>query len=171
MRIRQERDEDEREVYRLIAEAFASAEHTDGKEQDLAAALRKGSAYIPELSLVAETGGEIVGHILFTKAHVGRDEVLVLAPLSVKPSCQKRGIGTALIAEGHKIAKKLGYSYSLVLGSETYYPRMGYVPAEQFGITVPQGIPAQNFMALKLREDAGAVSGAVAYAEEFGMER
>lgn len=169
MQIRQETSKDYNEVYNLIKEAFATAEHRDGNEQDLVVALRKGEAFVPELSLVAEKDGRIVGHILFTKAKVGEDTVLVLAPLSILPEFQKQGIGSALIKEGHKIAKELGYSYSLVLGSETYYPRYGYLPAVQFGIQVPDGIPSANFMAIKLLETAKTISGAVTYAKEFGI--
>ena len=169
MLIRQERKEDYKEVYELIREAFASAEHADGNEQDLTEALRKGNAFIPELSLVAEIDGKLAGHILFTKANIGEKEVLVLAPLSVRPQYQRQGVGTALMEKGHKIAKDLGYGYVLVLGSEKYYPRAGYVPAEVFGISVPEGIPSANFMALKLREDAGPVKGSVIYPKEFGM--
>lgn len=169
MLIRQETSEDYKEVYELITEAFADAEHADGNEQDLVVALRKGNAFIPELSLVAEEDKKLAGHILFTKAKVGNDDVLVLAPLSVRPEYQKQGVGTALIFEGHKIAKALGYQYSLVLGSEIYYPRFGYMPARQIGIEVPSGIPAQNFMAVKLQENAKTISGMVSYAEEFGI--
>lgn len=169
MLIRQEEMNDYNEVYNLITEAFATAEHTDGNEQDLVVALRKGDAFIPELSLVAEVDNELVGHIMFTKANVGNDIVLVLAPLSIKPQYQKQGIGTALINEGHKIAKALGFQYSLVLGSETYYPRVGYIPANQIGIEVPQGIPAENFMAIQLQEEAKEMSGSVTYAKEFGI--
>ncbi|MDE7286905.1 MAG: N-acetyltransferase [Lachnospiraceae bacterium] len=169
MLIRQEKAKNQEEIHNLITEAFATADHADGNEQDLVAALRKGNAFIPELSLVAEIDGEIAGHILFTKAKVGEDEVIVLAPLSVKPKYQRQGVGTALIIEGHKIAKRLGYQYALVLGSELYYPRVGYMPAEQFGIIVPEGFPAENFMAIKLQESADAISGAVTYAKEFGI--
>lgn len=174
MLIRQETFNDYKEVYEIITEAFATAafataEHADGNEQDLVAALRKGNAFIPELSLVAEADNKLAGHILFTKAKVNNDIVLVLAPLSIKPQYQKQGIGTTLITEGHKIAKELGYQYSLVLGSATYYPRVGYIPAEQIGIEVPAGIPTENFMAIKLQDDAKTISGAVAYAKEFGI--
>lgn len=169
MVIRQERPEDYEKVYQLIKEAFLSAEHADGNEQDLACALRKGKAFIPELSLTAEVDGSLAGHILFTKAAVGGDEVLVLAPLAVKPEFQRQGVGSALIREGHRIAEKLGYSYSLVLGSENYYPKLGYKQAVEFGIEVPEGIPSENFMAIRLKEDAKPVKGSVVYAEEFGM--
>lgn len=169
MLIRQETPQDYQEVYDLVSEAFATAEHADGNEQDLVAALRKGPAFIPELSLVAEKDGKLAGHILFTKARVGTQEVLVLAPLSVRPQYQRQGVGGALITEGHRIARQRGYSYSLVLGSETYYPRFGYIPAEQLGVAVPPGIPPANFMAIRLQENAGMLHGAVEYAEEFGM--
>lgn len=169
MIIRQETVKDYKEVYDIITKAFATAEHADGNEQDLVVALRKGEAFIPELSLVAEKDGEIIGHIMFTKMKVGNDEVLALAPLSVKPGFQRQGVGRALIAEGHRIAKEMGYSYSVVLGSEIYYPKSGYMPAVNFGIQVPTDIPSENYMAIKLREDAKAISGPVTYAKEFGL--
>ena len=103
MKIRQEERKDYGEVYKLIREAFKTAEHADGNEQDLAEALRESRAFVPELSLVAEEHGEIIGHILFTEAKVGEDTVLALAPLSVKPGYQRQGVGAALIRQGHKL--------------------------------------------------------------------
>ena len=169
MLIRQEKVEDYNEVYQLIADSFAQAEHADGNEQDLVLALRKGNSFIPELSLVAQIENELAGYILFTKAKVGNNDVLILAPLCVKPKYQNQGIGTALILEGHKVAKKLGYNYLLVLGSETYYPKFGYLPATQFNIEIPNGFPTENFMAVKLNENAKLISGAVTLAKEFAM--
>lgn len=169
MLIRQEREQDYPEIHRLVADAFAAAEHADGNEQELVAALRRGGAYVPELALVAEKDGALAGHIMFTRAAVGTEPVLVLAPLSVRPEFQRQGVGTALVKEGHRIARSLGHSYILVLGSERYYPRMGYRPAEQFGVAVPEGIPSANFMALRLREGAAPLGGTVAYAPEFGL--
>ena len=169
LRIRQETEPDYDEVYRLIERAFQTAEHADGNEQDLVAALRKGPAWVPELSLVAEIDGRLAGHIAFSKAAVGGDTVLALAPLSVAPEFQGRGVGSALMKEAHRIAGELGYGYSLVLGSETYYPRAGYLPAARLGVEAPEGFPSENFMALKLREDAKPIGGAVTYAKEFGI--
>lgn len=169
MRIRQESSQDFAQVYTVVKAAFATAEHSDGTEQNLVTALRKSDAFIPELSLVADIDGAVVGHILFTRALVGADSVVVLAPLAVSPAWQNRGIGGALIHEGHTIARRLGYPYALVLGSERYYPRFGYLPAERMGIRVPDGMPAVNFMAVALREDAPPVRGPVTYPREFGL--
>lgn len=71
MKIRQETPRDYERVYQVVKEAFASAAQSDGNEQELVTALRSSSSFIPELSLVAEEEGEVIGHILFTKASVG----------------------------------------------------------------------------------------------------
>ena len=169
MIIRKETNSDYPAVYALIKEAFQSAEHSDGTEQDLVVSLRSSRAFIPELSLVAEINGRIVGHILFTKAAVGSRPVLALAPLSVKPEFQRQGIGSALIRKGHAIAASLGYSHVIVLGSDQYYPRFGYVPAASLGVVIPDGIPPRYVMAAALGGTTIPLSGPITYAEEFGI--
>lgn len=170
MLIRKEEPKDYEIVYSLVKEAFDSAEHSDGNEQDLVKALRKGEAYIPDLSLVAEIDGKIVGHIMFTRAKIGGNMVLVLAPLSVLPEYQRKGIGISLMKEGHKIADELGYGYSIVLGSQRYYPKAGYLPASKFGIEPPFDVPDENFMAYRIKEDVSHIHGIVKYAKEFGID-
>lgn len=169
MLIRKEEKKDYETIYSLVKQAFDSAEQADGNEQDLVNELRKGEAFIPELSLVAKKDGKLVGHIMFTKAMVGTQVILALAPLSVLPEYQRQGIGTALIKEGHHIAKELGYEYCVVLGSETYYPRVGYLPADILGIKAPFEVPRENFMAYKLVPDAADIQGTMKYATEFGI--
>lgn len=170
MTIRTERQADYDAIYQVVETAFKTAEQSDGNEQDLVNALRQSSAYIPELSLVSEIDGKIVGHIMFTKLQIGEHTALALAPLSVLPQYQNQGIGTSLIMAGHKIARELGYSYSVVLGSETFYPQAGYLPAETFGIKPCFEFPRENFMAYQLCENAPIISGVVKYAEEFGID-
>ena len=171
MIIRQTRPSDYKRIYEVVKRAFAGAEYSDGNEQELVSALRESKAYIPELSLAAEVEGSVVGHILFTEAEVGEQKVLALAPLSVLPEYQKRGIGTALVKEGHRAAKELGYPYSVVLGSKNYYSRFGYMPAGNFGIKAPFDGADENFMALKLDASASALQGTLIYAQEFGMDQ
>ena len=142
LEIRQENKKDYAEVYNVIKKAFMSAEHCDGNEQDLVVNLRESNNFIPELSL---------------------------APLAVLPEYQKQGIGKKLINEGHRIAKKLGYHYSIVLGSEEYYPKSDYVPASHYGIKAPFEVSDENFMAIKLNDTNLKIFGTVKYAEEFGI--
>ena len=167
--IRQESQKDYEEVYRVVKTAFKMAEHSDGNEQDLVVALRNSDSFIPELSLIAVKEDKIIGYILFTKIKIGNYEELALAPLAVLPEYQKQGIGSMLIEQGHKIAKKLGYHYSIVLGSENYYPKFGYIPAIQCGIQAPFEVPNENFMAVKLNNTDTEIKGIVQYAKEFGI--
>lgn len=169
MKIRQETQQDYPLVYQLVKEAFATAEHSDGTEQDLVVALRNSEAFVPQLSLVAEEADKLVGYILFSKIKIDAHDALALAPLAVLPTRQGRGVGTALMQEGHRLARILGYTCSVVLGSERYYPRVGYLPAKQLGILAPFDVPSENFMALHLREEGVAIRGTVAYPKAFGV--
>ena len=167
--IRKETINDYDEVYDVIKSAFATARHSDGNEHDLVVSLRKSANFIPELSLVATINNKIVGYILFTKIKIGTHEELALAPLGVLPQYQKQGIGSMLINYGHKIAKSLGYHYSVVLGDENYYSKFGYIPAIKYEIKAPFDVPNENFMAIKLNDCDNKIEGVVEYAKEFGI--
>ena len=170
MEIRQERADDYNTVFHVVAKAFSHAEHSDGNEQELVKALRDTPSFIPELSLVALEDGKIVGHILFSKIAIGEYTELALAPLSVLPAYQRRGIGLALIRAGHRIAKQLGYDYSVVLGSPTYYPRAGYLPASLYGINAPFEVRDEYFMAFKLQDSAPQLKDVVKYDPAFEID-
>lgn len=172
--IRQERKDDYDKVYELVRAAFACADHTNHDEQDLVVRLRNCAAFVPELSLVAETEGEIVGHILFTRAVIRQGtreyETLVLAPLAVAPDYQRKGIGGRLIKAGHRVARKLGFKSTLLVGHPAYYPRFGYWPAATFGIVTDLELPADVFMVCELTEGGlNGVQGRVEFAPEFNL--
>lgn len=92
--------------------------------------LRHRARFDPELSLVAEVDGKVVGHVLFSPHRIrllGQDvQAVNLAPLAVDVPYQKTGIGKALIAEGHRVALSKDYPLSFLLGHPPYYPRFGY---------------------------------------------
>ena len=77
--IRQEKKRDYTTVHNLIKAAFANMQESDHKEHLLVERLRRSDAFIPELSLVAETqNGTIVGYILLTKVEIASAEKKVL---------------------------------------------------------------------------------------------
>lgn len=161
MHIRQENHQDFKAVDTVIQQAFKSAEHSDGNEQNLVSRLRKTSAFIPELSLVAEENNHIIGYILFTKVQIGQTTQLALAPLAILPNHQRHGIGHALMQTGHAIARRLGYHFSLVLGNPAYYQKEGYQPAGRFKIGCPfEGLEGY-FMACPLVTPAPSFNGEI----------
>ena len=170
--IRQETEKDYKLSETVVEKAFKNAEHTDHKEHLLVAKLRKGGAFIPELSLVAELDGEIVGHIMLTKLLIENEgskyDSLALAPVSVVPEHQNKGIGSELISKSLKIAKEIGFKSVIVLGHNKYYPRFGFKPASTWGIKAPFDVPDEFFMALELGDgDLEDISGTVVYSKEF----
>lgn len=174
LRIRQEKKDDRPIVFELIRKAFEEEKMSDHNEHFLVNELKTSSAFIPELSLVAEREKRLVGYILLTKILI-RNEYreypsLALAPVAVLPEFQNKGIGTQLIKAAHKIAMGMGYGSVILLGHAEYYPRFGYRPAADFHIHFPSEIPEENFMAIELKRGAlKNVSGTVVYPPEFGI--
>ena len=172
--IRKEAPRDFNAVYELVREAFANTEHGDHDEQDLVDRLRGAAAFIPELSLVAEWRGQVAGHILFTRAFIRQDarewETLVLGPLAVMPALQRQGIGGSLIRAGHVAAERQGFRSVLLVGHPAYYPRFGYKPAENFGLTTALALPPGVFQACELVTGGlDGVQGQLAFAPEFQL--
>ncbi|WP_421851862.1 GNAT family N-acetyltransferase [Oricola sp.] len=84
----------------------------------------------PVLSLVATSGGEVVGHVVFTRCAVPEcgGRAALLGPLAVAPARQKAGIGSALIRAGHEKLAAEDVTQVLVLGDPAYYSRHGFAP-------------------------------------------
>jgi putative acetyltransferase len=124
--IRPERVADYAGIASLHARAFGNRTG----EPLVVALYRQSRVFDPELSLVAEIDGQIVGHVLFSPHQMRLLDSSVsavnLAPIAVEPAYQGQGIGGQLIVEGHAIAASKGYSVSFLLGHTTYYPRFGY---------------------------------------------
>lgn len=174
IKIRAEIQKDYNDVFDVIEQAFKTEKFSDKQEQFLVQRLRNSTAFIPELSLVAEINGQIVGHILLTKlkikSKINEFTSLALAPVSVLPQFQGKGIGSKLILESHDRARKLGYKSIVLLGHEKYYPRFGYKETYKYGIELPFEVPKENCMVIELVENGLAgVSGIVEYPKEFSL--
>jgi putative acetyltransferase len=149
--IRQESAPDSAEVLEVIRLAFGS-----NVESQLVEKFRQNPNYVPELSLVAEYEGHVIGHILFFPIEVKVDgevlQTLVLAPLSVHPSYQRRGVGGELTKAGLVAVKKRGYPSVLVVGHPNYYPRFSFRRASEWGLKIKEADPPEAFMAIEFVE-------------------
>ena len=121
------------------------------------------------ISLVAEEGGRIVGHVAFSPMTVdGKEGGLGLAPVAVASEYQGRGIGGRLIEEGIKRARESGTPFVVVLGHPEYYPRFGFQKASTFDLKNEYGAD-DAFMVLELRPGGLPKGGLVKYCDEFAM--
>jgi predicted N-acetyltransferase YhbS len=170
IRVRSERDDDLVAIADVVRRAYADVEWSDHREHLMIDQLRQSEAFLPLLSLVADADGEAVGHLLLTRAWIGTGTeataTLALAPLSVVPELQNRGIGSMLVHEAHRRALGLGFQSVICVGNPTYYPRFGYQPLAAYPITLPFEAPTQNQMVLPLVPGAlNSVKGVVRYDE------
>lgn len=118
------------------------------------------------LSLVAEVGGVLSGHIEFFRILVDGAPVAVgLGPMSARPGLQKTGIGSRLVQEGLGQLQQAGETLVFVLGHDTYYPRFGFSEAAAGPFTAPWSGP--HFMALQIAEIAPS-GGKLTYPPAFG---
>lgn len=160
--IRPENESDYQAVENLTREAFWDLYQPGCVEHLFAHKLRKVQAFLAELDYVAERDHQIVGNIMYSKAKISDEngnehEVITFGPLSVLPSHQKEGVGSALIHHTKKLAAEMGYKAIVIFGNPAYYHRFGFVNAAKFGITTGDGENFEAFMALELYE--GALEG------------
>lgn len=166
MKIRPEQPLDYQGIAETILQAFSQ-----DNEVRLVQEIRKSDRYIPNLSLVAEVDGVIVGHILFSYIDLVNNDVtykvLGLAPLAVRSHFQNQGIGSALVREGLTKADAMGESMAIVLGHPQFYSRFGFKPSVQYGIESPFPVPEDFFTIETLNTYQNTQRGKVVYPPAF----
>jgi putative acetyltransferase len=130
--------------------------------------LRGSPAWLPALSLVAATpGGDVTGHVLCTRAHVGEAPVLALGPLTVRPDQQRDGVGSALAHAVLGAAEALGEPLVALLGDPGYYHRFGFRLSSDYQITPPKPEWHAHFQVRALTAYAPSLRGAFTYPDPF----
>jgi putative acetyltransferase len=134
--------------------------------------LRSSEGYVPELSLVAEDDGGVIGFIMFSYVSLQRENgdrpVLCLSPLAVQPEQQRRGIGAALVREGVARAEQREEPLVIVEGIPAYYPQFGFERARSYGLEPPSDtIPDAAFMVLRLAQYDRSLRGKIVYSPPF----
>lgn len=163
--VRPERPEDHAAVHRVNRLAFGRE-----SEADLVDALR--AVADPWISLVAELGAEVVGHVAFSPVRIVGEKresrAMGLAPLAVLPEHQRCGIGGRLITAGLEACRAVGEEVVFVLGHAGYYPRFGFRPAAESGLHYRETTLEPSFMVVELAPGAlRGRSGRVRYHETF----
>ena len=172
--IRRERPADIDAIRAVTAAAFTGVEHSappvepggEPGEATLVGWLRADAGWVPELSMVAVDGDEVIGHVVCTRGRLDGTPALGLGPLSVSPDRQRTGVGSALVHAVLGAADALGEPLVVLLGDPAYYSRFGFGPARAVGVIAPDEQWGDYFQVRTLSAYYGQ-SGRYAYAEPF----
>lgn len=162
LRIRSEQPADIAPIAALTAAAFLDAPHSSHTEHFIVDALRRAGQL--SLSLVAESGDAIVGHVAVSPVSIsdGSGGWYGLGPLSVAPERQGRGIGSRLVEQALTALRRRGAAGCVVLGEPKYYGRFGFRAKPALRLL---GVPPQYFQAIAFREPMP--TGNVSYQKAF----
>lgn len=159
IKLRHEQPLDYKETENVTREAFWNHYSPGCNEHYLVHIMRECQAFVPELDVVAEYDGKIVGNIMYMKSVIRGDdgneyEVLSMGPISVLPEFQHQGVGSKMIEYTKSLARDMGFRAISLLGDPDYYVRQGFVPAEALGIRTADNMYAAAFQVCELYEDA-----------------
>ena len=168
MIIRPETPADHDDIRKVVDDAFG-----DTITGDLVEAIRASDRFVPELSLVAVSGGQTLGHVMSSYVDVFPvgARVLQVGPLGVLPAQQRQGIGSALMHETVRIAEERDEPLLLIEGNPDYYGRFGFTRADEHGIEPPpEALAAKYFMIRQLMRYDPSIHGRAVYPPEtFGI--
>jgi putative acetyltransferase len=168
LEIRVETRADRPAVAAVVAAAFGSP-----TEAGLVEAIRASPEFLPELSLVADVGRQVAGHVMISHATIRDGEVshriAMLSPLAVAPQFQRRGVGSALVREVTRRADDSGEPLVVLEGNPVFYGRLGFEYSVPYGIhlTLPSWAPAEASQVLRLRNYTPSIRGLVIYPAAF----
>lgn len=160
--IRQETPSDYRCVENLTRRAFWNVYRPGCLEHYLIHCLRQEKNFVPELSLVMESGGKIIGHIAFVRTFMKTNDgkklpIMTFGPLSIEPSFQRQGYGSALLKFAMQKARNLGCGALMTEGKFGFYSTCGFVLGKDIGIFYEPDMSADYFIVAELEK--GFLSG------------
>ena len=144
----------EKSAERPVSEQIIRLAYGRESEVVLTASLRETAEFNPELSIVADQGGKIIGYALYSAATVvtaaGPQRALALATIAVLPECQKQGIGERLVRHGLERCRTRGVELVFAIGQPQYFSRFGFRPADPLGMQCELPLRPGDFQAIDL---------------------
>lgn len=156
--IRSEEKGEYRKVENMVRESFWNVYRPGCMEHYALHQLRKDAAFVPELDLVMEQNGELIGQNMFMRAWIAADDgreipIMTMGPICIAPQWKRKGYGKILLDYSLEKAKELGYRALCFEGNIDFYGKSGFREAREFGIRyhgLPEGEDASFFLCKEL---------------------
>lgn len=155
---RSEQKEDYAEVENLVRESFWNVYMPGCMEHYVLKCFRTNPDFIPELDIVMEKDGEIIGQNIFVKAEIKADNgksipIMTMGPICIKPELKRKGYGKMLLDYSLEKAKEYGCPALCFEGNIDFYGKSGFDYASKFGIRyhgLPEGADSSFFLCKEL---------------------
>ena len=166
LNIRNEKESDYKIVEEITRKAFYNMYVPGCYEHYLVHIMRGHEDFIPELDLVIELDGRVIGNIMYTKAKLTDEngtekEILTFGPVSILPEYQRNGYGKMLIEHSLKRAEELGYDVVVIFGSPANYVSCGFQCCKKYNVCVEKDRYPAAMLVKELKP--GALDGRVWY--------
>lgn len=153
--IRSETPADYRIVENLTREAFWNVYRPGCLEHYVLHTFRTDPAFVPELDLVMERSGEIIGHVMYVRSAIQTDDgrevpIMTFGPISIAPAWQRQGFGKKLLDYSMGKAREMGAGALAITGNIDFYGKSGFVVSKTLGIRYVDDPDADYFLIAEL---------------------
>ena len=158
--IRRETEADRFAVENLIRESFWNVYRPGCYEHFVIHRLRNDPAFVPELDLVMEKDGCLIGQNMFMRARIRADDgreipIMTMGPICITPALKRQGYGKRLLDESLERAAALGCGALCFEGNIGFYGKSGFTFARNFGLRyrdLPEGADDSFFLCRELKK-------------------
>lgn len=153
--IRRERAEERTAVENLVRESFWNVYRPGCLEHYVLHQLRQDSASVPELDLVMELDGQLIGQVLYMRSAVILEDgtkvpVMTFGPIGIAPEYKRQGYGLILLEYSMELARAMGAGALCTEGNIDFYGKAGFVLGKSVGITYADDPEADYFIVKEL---------------------
>ena len=153
--IRRETKQDYRAVENLVRDSFWNVYRPGCTEHYVLHCLRDDPAFVPELDLVMELNGELIGQVVYVRSHILLSDgkalpILTFGPIGIAPKYKRQGYGKRLLDASLAMARDLGAGATAITGNIDFYGKSGFVPAKEKGVRYADDPEAEYFLIKEL---------------------
>ena len=158
IKIRNEAESDYARVEEITRKSFWNLYIPGCAEHYLVHIMRSHQDFLPELDLVIEVDGQVIGNIMYTKTKLIDErgevkDILTFGPVCILPEYQRMGYGKKLMEYSFEKAAAMGYDVIVIFGNPNNYVSRGFMSCKKFNVCLENGTFPSAMMVKELKPD------------------
>ena len=158
IKIRNEAEADYKRVEEITRKSFWNLYIPGCNEHYLVHVMRSHQDFLPELDLVIEADGQVIGNIMYTKTKLIDEsgevkDILTFGPVCILPEYQRMGYGKKLMEYSFEQAVALGYDVIVIFGNPGNYVSRGFKSCKKYNVCLENGTFPSAMMVKELKPD------------------